>query len=299
MKKILLSLLVATPFGIQAQCNELFISEYCEGSGNNKAIEIYNPTPASVNLSGYVLRRYSNGSAIVVDSLALSGTVAAHDVFVIVNGQTTSTPTSPACDPLLQALADQLDGVYPAPTYMNGDDAMSLSHNGVDVDIFGKIGEDPGTAWTDVFPYTDAGGGTWITANHTMIRHSNVTGGVTVNPSAFNPFLEYDTLPSNTWTQLGTHNCTCNSSGIAQQNMPTVVLYPNPVKNNQLINISSSTAITLVEVYNLQGKIVKTITPQTAVNAIKLSTNDLIKNTYIVKTYSLNRLPASTKIEVQ
>src|SRR5205085_4799666 len=114
MKKVLLSLLVASPLSIFAQCTELFFSEYCEGTGNNKGVEIYNPTPNPINLTGYILERYSNGSAVVVDSLVLSGTVAGHDVFVVVNGQTTSSPTSPACDPAMQALADQLDGVYPA-----------------------------------------------------------------------------------------------------------------------------------------------------------------------------------------
>ena len=205
MKKVLLTLLLTAPLGVFAQCTELFFSEYCEGTGNNKGMEIYNPTPNSINLSGYMIERYANGSATVSDMLMLSGTIAPYDVFVVVNGQTTSAPTSPACDPAMQALADQLDGVYPAPTYMNGDDAIGLSHNGTLVDIFGKIGEDPGTAWTDVFPYTDAGGGTWITANHTMIRHANVTQGVTVIPSEFNPLAEYDSLPSNTWSNLGQH----------------------------------------------------------------------------------------------
>jgi len=44
----------------------------------------------------------------------------------LVNGQTTSTSSSPACSPVLQALANQLDHDYPAPTYMNGNDAIAL-----------------------------------------------------------------------------------------------------------------------------------------------------------------------------
>ena len=32
-----------------SQCNDLFISEYVEGSGNNKALEIYNPTNEAIN----------------------------------------------------------------------------------------------------------------------------------------------------------------------------------------------------------------------------------------------------------
>ena len=46
------------------RCNsELFISEYMEGSGNNKAVEIYNPTSSTVNLSGYTLYLVGNGGS--------------------------------------------------------------------------------------------------------------------------------------------------------------------------------------------------------------------------------------------
>ena len=44
-------------------CTELFISEYVEGSRNNKALEIYNPTDKTVNLSQYRIVRWSNGSS--------------------------------------------------------------------------------------------------------------------------------------------------------------------------------------------------------------------------------------------
>ena len=299
MKKVLLSLLIASPLSMLAQCSELFISEYCEGSGNNKGVEIYNPTPNPVNLAGYVLQRYSNGSAVVSDSLILSGTVAPHDVFVVVNGQTTSSPTSPACDPAMQALADLLDGVYPAPTYFNGDDAMALAHNGVVVDIFGKIGEDPGTAWTDVFPYTDAAGGTWLTANHTLVRHATVTQGVTVNPSEFNTFLEYDTLPSNTWTGLGTHSCSCNTSGIANTDLPTVAIYPNPVLQHQTLTINSSSYITSVEVYTIEGKLLKTIAVDEITKTIQINPAALQVSTCLLKVYSAGKQAYTSKINIR
>lgn len=299
MKKILLSLLVASPLSMLAQCTELFISEYCEGSGNNKAIEIYNPTANSINLSGYTLERYSNGSATISDQLLLSGTIAAHDAFVIVNGQTTSTSSSPACDPVLQAMADQLDGVYPAPTYFNGNDAMALSKNGDLVDIFGKIGEDPVISWTDVFPYTSAAGGTWITLNHTMIRKATVENGVSVNPSVFNPMAEYDTLPVNTWNNLGSHNCNCATSGIAVQNLPTVAIYPNPVAANQALNVNSSSVITAVEFFAIDGKLVKSVSNTSQLKTISINTNDLPKSTYLMVTHTAGKQPFSTKITVQ
>src|SRR5262245_13246512 len=44
---------------------ELFISEYIEGSSNNKALEIYNGTGAAIDLAaqGYNVQMYFNGSA--------------------------------------------------------------------------------------------------------------------------------------------------------------------------------------------------------------------------------------------
>lgn len=159
MKKILLlsfSLIFALAiFAQQQDCSELFFSEYVEGSGNNKALEIYNPTNSIVDLSYYWVARYSNGSASYTGGglTQLVGFLPAHSAFVFVNGQTTDNDLgggniSPKVDPALQALANMLDHDYPAPTYMNGNDAMALLKsdnnsslaNAVAVDLFGEIG---------------------------------------------------------------------------------------------------------------------------------------------------------------
>ena len=59
---VCLLVLVAAPAA--AQPTELFISEYIEGSSNNKAIEIYNGTGAAVNLGagGYNIQMFFNGN---------------------------------------------------------------------------------------------------------------------------------------------------------------------------------------------------------------------------------------------
>lgn len=88
MNKFLLTFL--TIFGalaLNAQCSELFFSEYVEGYSNNKALEIYNPTQSAVNLSDYSIARFSNGSTSAGDTKVISlpnVMLESDDVFVVV-----------------------------------------------------------------------------------------------------------------------------------------------------------------------------------------------------------------------
>ncbi len=95
MKKILLltfSLFVITNFSYSQGCNDLFFSEYVEGYANNKALEIYNPTGAAINLSDYSIARFSNGSTVADPETATPAYIISlpdvmldpYDVFVVV-----------------------------------------------------------------------------------------------------------------------------------------------------------------------------------------------------------------------
>ena len=184
-----LSLLVGQAIYAQG-CTELFISEYLEGTGNNKGFEIYNPTAEPIDLSAYTLQRWSNGASSSSDELTLVGTIPAYGTWVVVNGQTTDEDLgggniSPAADPEMQGLANQLDNPYPAPTYMNGNDALVFVKNETTpVDMFGRPGEEPGDAWTDNADagYTSTDGGTWLTANHTLRRKASTFAWKTRRP---------------------------------------------------------------------------------------------------------------------
>ena len=78
---ILTSLIV---FSIQAQdCKDIFISEYVEGTWNNKAIELYNPTNQNIDLSRYYLSRYSNGGT-TPSTTQLGGIIEPFSTYVIV-----------------------------------------------------------------------------------------------------------------------------------------------------------------------------------------------------------------------
>lgn len=285
MKKTLLSLsLIATAFVGKAQnCTELFISEYVEGSGNNKAIEVYNPTTGTINMSNYRLVRYSNGSATGSDSTDLVGSVASYSTFIIANGQTSGTPSSPACDPALQALAQQLDHAYPAPTYVNGDDAMVLARISpyARIDIFGKIGEQPVTAWSDVAPY-DGTVGKWWTKDHSLQRKSTVLKGVTANPIEFNVTLEWDSLPKDNWTKLGTHNCGCNVTGVkGTAKTAHYKIFPNPSNGSQIAFVSDNN-IRQIVIVNSVGQVVYTHNQLNDEKTVVLTDLNLQKGIYFV-----------------
>ncbi|MEQ6124159.1 endonuclease, partial [Pseudotenacibaculum sp. MALMAid0570] len=75
---------------------ELLLSEYIEGSSNNKALEIANFTGSAVDLSAYDLRKATNGSGSWGSTYQLSGTLANGDVFVIANSSAIAAITSVA-----------------------------------------------------------------------------------------------------------------------------------------------------------------------------------------------------------
>lgn len=179
----------------------LFFSEYVEGSSTNKAIEIYNGTGADVDLSNYTLVQFNNGATRTTGTrfaLQLSGTLASGDVYVIANSGSSS---------VILASADLSTGS--SLMTFNGDDALAIYNSAdvtvtgavidaaaVEIDILGKIGEDPGAEW---------GSGTASTADNTIRRKATVIGGVTSNPTTFTVSTEWDGFDNDTFSGLGAH----------------------------------------------------------------------------------------------
>ena len=115
--------------------NDLFISEYIEGTSFNKAIELYNGTGTSVNLSEYTLEHYSNGATTTNFTMKLSSDPSA----TLANGETFVISRSDA-DAAIVAKANLLDAGKTVINF-NGDDAVVLKHNGTIIDVIGKVGE--------------------------------------------------------------------------------------------------------------------------------------------------------------
>ncbi len=165
--------------------SELFFSEYVEGSSNNKALEIYNPTDVAIDLaaSGYAIEMYFNGSSSAGLTIGLTGTIQPADVFVVAHS---------SADAAILAVADQTNG----SGWFNGDDAVVLTHNGTAIDVIGQVGNDPGSYW---------GTGDITTQNHTLRRKATITAGDTNATDAFDPSVEWDGYPQDTFDGLGSH----------------------------------------------------------------------------------------------
>ena len=193
-KMLFAVLMVTLAFATTAKAQStLFFSEYLEGSSNNKALEIYNPTDAAVDLSNYRVYRANNGSAAWQDSLDLVGSLAAGDVYVIGN--------SSAVNAILNA-SDTTHTI----TFFNGDDALALvvkdGENWTTVDAIGTLGEDPGSAW-------DVAGVTEATNEQTLVRKPSImAGNSTWTASAGSDAVtsEWMVLAQNDTTMLGFHN---------------------------------------------------------------------------------------------
>lgn len=187
----------------QAQgCNELFFSEYVEGSGNNKCLEIYNPTGSTVTLTGvYSVLMYFNGSGTAGTTINLTGSIAAYSVFVLCD------------DNSAQALLDQADQISTS-NFFNGDDAIALVKSGTPVDVIGQIGFDPGAQW---------GTGDASTENNTIRRKFGVSLGDANGGDAFDPSVEWDGYAQDVFDGVGTHSsgcvpptpCVINSVGVS------------------------------------------------------------------------------------
>lgn len=183
----------------------MIISEYIEGTSNNKALELFNGTGSSIDLAAgsYVIQQYNNGSTSQTYVMGLTGTVAAGATFVIANNSASNYITSAA----------NLLTSSQVMTF-NGDDTLVLRSggtNGVIIDSFGQLGTDPGTEW---------GSGLTSTADNTLRRKSSISHGRTAPTDSFDPSTEWDGYAANTYAGLGSHSNVCVGGGAPAETPP-------------------------------------------------------------------------------
>jgi endonuclease I len=201
--------------------SEIFFSEYVEGGGFNKALEIANFTGASVDLSIYSIKKQSNGAGAWSLGLNLTGTLNNTAVFVLVDPQITA-----AC---YAAASANLSSAQEA---FNGNDPMGLFKNGVLIDIIGTFN----------------GGSSNFAADETLRRKPSISA-----PNAtFNKTAEWDVYLKDTCNGIGSHSLASLSTTNFNSNEFTI--YPNPSNGNVKINFTNSIEKRTVQVFSMVGQ---------------------------------------------
>jgi uncharacterized protein len=197
MKKLATTIAVLASVGAiestpAATITELFLSEYIEGSSNNKALEIYNGTGATIDLAtgGYNVQMFFNGNTSAGLTINLTGTVASSDVYVLAQSSASAT---------ILAQADQTSGAG----WFNGDDAVVLRKGTTIIDSIGQIGVDPGSEW---------GTGLTSTADNTLRRLSTILAGDTNGSDAFEPSFQWQGFATDSFDGLGSHSTSLPSA---------------------------------------------------------------------------------------
>jgi endonuclease I/chitodextrinase len=231
--------------------SELFFSEYVEGSGYNKALEIVNLTSNNIDLAPYTIKRQSEG--VWESPLQLIGTIAINNVFVIINSSTTNVTLLEEKD---QEVANS------TPMTFNGDDRVGLFKNDVLIDIIGELDG------TDIF------------AENTTLRRNN---DITEPNTVYSEQGEWSYFPSNTVSDIGNYNGTLS---IKDKSLLTPLkIYPNPTNGNTLyFNVTKKVT---VKMYNVLGKLIKTDKVTVQNNSIDIGA--LAKGIYILKMKSENQ----------
>jgi predicted extracellular nuclease len=191
---------------------ELFFSEYIEGSSNNKALEIYNPTSSAVDLSVYSVRMWSRAAtgipvaSTATQTLQLNGILPAGKTLVIYNASSAAALTSAVS---ASGTLTQADGTFASTnghqvTSFNGNDTVFLLKSGVVVDAIGATTDlaTGGTGPTAGWGAADASG-TMLTVDHTLRRKAGIGRGTPTLDETWDPTVQWDIFPKDTFSGLG------------------------------------------------------------------------------------------------
>ncbi len=154
----------------------LMFSEYTEGSGSNKAFELYNGSSAAIDLSTCVVKIYANGATTSSNIPLPSQTIEAGGVLAMCNPSATAT--------LLAACGGTHGGIT-----FNGNDVLEVSCSSVVLDVLGQIGS------SDNFG-----------ADVTLRRKCGTAGDVD-GSDVFDPTVNWDALAMDDWSGFGSHTC--------------------------------------------------------------------------------------------
>ena len=226
---------------------DLFISEYAEGSSSNKYIEIYNPTAQTIDLSSYAIASVSNDPTIIgwhesFNTFTEDATISSGETYVWANSGSNATILAVATAPTGET----------GTAYFNGDDAYALvkgtETSYVVLDIIGDFNGDPGSGW-------DVAGVSSATKDKTLVRRDFVTKGNnnwSSSAGTNSSDSEWVVLDKDDFSFDGSHPHTDATLSIFGFENQRVKVYPNPVE--VLLNFSGLTSPVQATVFDMLGK---------------------------------------------
>jgi chitodextrinase len=229
---------------------DLLFSEYIEGSGNNKALEIANNTGSSVSLAAYTIKKQTNGAGSWSTGLALTGTLTTGSKFVIVNSSISSSCFSTS-SANISTTATELT--------FNGNDAVGLFKNGVLIDIIGTFN----------------GGTANFAIDVTLRRKSTVTSPSTT----FNLSSQWDSYTTDTCGNLASKQALPIEEEIAETS-EDIVIFPNPSDGNFNVGLNNFESPYSIEIISFNGQ--KVFEKQNSTDAV-ITAGNLPKGIYLVK----------------
>ena len=181
-----------------AQTPTLFFSEYIEGSGNNRALELYNPMEVQVSLDEYRLVIAKNGGGWSdYFNFKTAAVIGPYSTYVLLHSSADSKLFPPEN-------ADELMLAGSGPQF-TGDDAIALMkislNDTVIVDLIGDPDADPGFSW----PVAGNANGTYEQSlvRKETIYFGNVDWISSAGTTAENS--EWIVMPKDDFTDLGKH----------------------------------------------------------------------------------------------
>ncbi|MFL0123345.1 endonuclease [Tenacibaculum maritimum] len=247
--------------------SDLLISEYVEGSSNNKALEIANFTGNTVDLSLYSLKKASNGGANWSNTLPLNGELENGNVYVIVHANASSS---------LKNKAQKTDT---SVLSFNGNDAIALFKGNILIDLIGN----PTSSAT-------------FAQDKTLRRNANI-----ISPNTTYTPTEWSIFPKDDFSKLGSHDFEVVIPTIDTQapTAPTTLVASNITQTSADLTWSIATDDTAVIGYEIYINNTKTAT---VVNPNYTLTNLSAGTTYTLsvraKDATNNLSPFSNSINI-
>lgn len=265
-----------------APCTALFFSHYIEGkTSNTKAIAIYNPSTAPIDLEGVTVSLFSNGSKTATATAELTGSVASGQQYVIANTGVAS--------PIVKAQTDLESNVG----FFNGDDALLLMDGTDTLDVIGVIGQQPVGGWQ--LP----GGGS--TTDATLLRRPTVNRGQSRWADAR---AEWAFLGTDVYDRIGPHASNClivtGTTGAARLGEGLEV-FPNPAAGRVQVRLPrlQSRQSASISLYNMLGQqVLRRTQPLSATEVATLDVQPLAEGLYLLRV-TADGVTYSSRVEVR